>query len=61
MSAHLHVRPDRDANAVEAVGLTKTYHGGIQAVRGLDFTVAAGEGFGLLGPSAPASRPRSEC
>jgi ABC-2 type transport system ATP-binding protein len=37
--------------AVEAIGLTKTYPGGIQAVRGLDFTVAPGEVFGLLGPN----------
>jgi ABC-2 type transport system ATP-binding protein len=37
--------------AVEAIGLTKTYPGGVQAVRGLDFTVEPGEVFGLLGPN----------
>ena len=37
--------------AVEAIGLTKTYPGGVQAVRGLDFAVEPGEVFGLLGPS----------
>jgi ABC-2 type transport system ATP-binding protein len=37
--------------AVEAIGLTKTYPGGVQAVRGLDFAVEAGEVFGLLGPN----------
>src|SRR5436305_484320 len=35
--------------AVEAIGLTKTYPGGVQAVRGLDFAVEPGEVFGLLG------------
>ena len=37
--------------AIEVVGLTKTYPGGIEAVRGIDFTVAVGEVFGLLGPN----------
>jgi ABC-2 type transport system ATP-binding protein len=37
--------------AVEAIGLTKTYPGGVQAVRGLDFAVEPGEVFGLLGPN----------
>jgi ABC-2 type transport system ATP-binding protein len=32
-------------------GLRKTYPGGVEAVRGIDFTVAAGEVFGLLGPN----------
>jgi ABC-2 type transport system ATP-binding protein len=44
-----------DADAVvpmvEAIGLTKTYPGGVEAVRGIDFAVAAGEVFGLLGPN----------
>lgn len=32
-------------------GLTKTYPGGVQAVRGISFDVAEGEIFGLLGPN----------
>jgi ABC-2 type transport system ATP-binding protein len=37
--------------AIEVRGLRKTYVGGIEAVKGLDFEVAAGEVFGLLGPN----------
>src|SRR5262245_61227169 len=37
--------------AVEVTGLRKTYPGGVEAVKGIDFTVAAGEVFGLLGPN----------
>src|SRR3954451_16036572 len=37
--------------AVQVSGLTKTYPGGIEAVKGITFDVAAGEGFGLLGPN----------
>src|SRR5205085_7419894 len=36
---------------VEASHLTKTYPGGVQAVKGIDFEVASGEVFGLLGPN----------
>jgi len=43
--------PDAIVPAVEAISLTKTYPGGVEAVRGIDFTVAAGEVFGLLGPN----------
>jgi ABC-2 type transport system ATP-binding protein len=37
--------------AVEVGELTKTYPGGMKAVRGIDFEVASGEVFGLLGPN----------
>jgi ABC-2 type transport system ATP-binding protein len=32
-------------------GLSKTYTGGVEAVKGIDFEVAGGEVFGLLGPN----------
>src|SRR2546421_12721459 len=37
--------------AVEARALTRTFKGGIEAVRGIDLTVARGEVFGFLGPN----------
>jgi ABC-2 type transport system ATP-binding protein len=37
--------------AVEVRGLTKTYPGDVEAVRGIDFDVFPGEVFGLLGPN----------
>jgi len=37
--------------AIEAKELRKTYPGGVEAVKGVDFEVAAGEVFGLLGPN----------
>jgi ABC-2 type transport system ATP-binding protein len=36
---------------IEADGLRKTYPGGVEAVRGVDFRVYGGEVFGLLGPN----------
>ncbi|MDX6655198.1 MAG: type transport system ATP-binding protein, partial [Solirubrobacterales bacterium] len=41
--------PERPA--IHVSGLRKTYPGGVEAVRGIDFEVAAGEVFGLLGPN----------
>src|ERR687888_1113652 len=35
--------------AIAVEGLRKTYPGGIEAVKGLDFEVASGEVFALLG------------
>jgi ABC-2 type transport system ATP-binding protein len=39
------------APAVDVRRLTKTYAGGVEAVKGIDFQVAAGEVFGILGPN----------
>src|SRR5256885_325134 len=36
---------------IEVSGLGKTYPGGVEAVKGIDFDVAPGEVFGLLGPN----------
>jgi ABC-2 type transport system ATP-binding protein len=36
---------------IEVRELTKTYPGGVEAVKSIDFDVAAGEVFGLLGPN----------
>ncbi len=44
-------RAGATAPAVEAIGLRKTYPGGVEAVKGIDFEVATGEVFGLLGPN----------
>jgi ABC-2 type transport system ATP-binding protein len=37
--------------AVEVSQLRKTYPGGVEAVKGINFVVASGEVFGLLGPN----------
>jgi ABC-2 type transport system ATP-binding protein len=41
----------RAASAIAAQGLTRTFKGGIEAVRGIDLDVAGGEVFGFLGPN----------
>jgi ABC-2 type transport system ATP-binding protein len=46
-----HMRSTHEAPAVEVLGLTKTYPGGVEAVKAIDFAVAPGEVFGLLGPN----------
>jgi len=38
-------------SAIEMIGLTKSYTGGVTAVDRLDLTIAEGEFFALLGPS----------
>src|SRR5213595_748867 len=38
-------------HTIEAQSLTKTYPGGVEAVKGIDFQVVPGEVFGLLGPN----------
>ena len=38
-------------NAIEVSKLSKTYPGGVEAMKAIDFEVAAGEVFGLLGPN----------
>jgi ABC-2 type transport system ATP-binding protein len=38
-------------NAIEIRALRKTYPGGVEAVKGIDFEVPTGEVFGLLGPN----------
>src|SRR5438128_1610337 len=40
-----------DAPAIRVTKLSKTYPGGVEAVKGIDFEVAPGEMFGLLGPN----------
>jgi ABC-2 type transport system ATP-binding protein len=37
--------------AIEARSLRRTFKGGVEAVRGIDLSVAAGEVFGFLGPN----------
>jgi ABC-2 type transport system ATP-binding protein len=39
------------APAIEVEDLRKTYPGGVDAVKGIDFAVQSGEVFGLLGPN----------
>jgi len=40
-----------DQGVIVAEDLVKTYPGGVEAVRGVSFSVPAGESFGLLGPN----------
>ncbi|MGF1465993.1 MAG: ABC transporter ATP-binding protein [Sandaracinaceae bacterium] len=46
--------------AVEAVGLHRAY-GGVEAVRGVTFRVAAGELYGLIGPDGAGKTTTLQC
>jgi ABC-2 type transport system ATP-binding protein len=50
MATHTNGRSEA-VPAVEVRQLTKTYPGGVEAVKAIDFEVAPGEVFGLLGPN----------
>jgi ABC-2 type transport system ATP-binding protein len=43
--------PGADGAAIATRGLRRTFKGGIEAVRGIDLTISAGEVFGFLGPN----------
>ena len=43
--------PNEQQTAIEVNDLTKVYAGGVEAVKGVTFTVRRGEVFGLLGPN----------
>jgi len=45
------MEPTTTGTAIEVRQLTKTYRGGVEAVKGIDLDVATGEVFGLLGPN----------
>src|SRR3954465_851099 len=42
---------DIKGGAVEARSFTRTFKGGVEAVRGIDLSIAGGEVFGFLGPN----------
>jgi len=42
---------DPGQGGVQVRGLSKTYKGGVEALRDVSFSVGAGEAFGLLGPN----------
>jgi ABC-2 type transport system ATP-binding protein len=47
----LHALAGPATPAIDVRRLRKTYPGGVEAVKGIEFEVAAGEVFGLLGPN----------
>src|SRR5712692_3595525 len=51
MSSGLRAVNGDEKAAVAVRGLRKTYPGGVEAVKGIDFEVEPGEVFGLLGPN----------
>ena len=44
-------------NALSIKGLTKTYKGGTQALKGIDLVVKQGDFFALLGPNGAVNQP----
>ncbi|MFM9079385.1 MAG: ABC transporter ATP-binding protein, partial [Opitutaceae bacterium] len=52
--------PDPVTPSIEVRGLRKAY-GGLEAVRGVDFTVGRGQIFGLLGPNGAGKTTIVEC
>ena len=61
MSARLHAVSDDTRPAVEVHALRNAYHGGVEAVRGIDFQVAPVRCSGYSARTAPASPPPSGC
>ena len=55
MSARLHAVGDGTRPAVEVARLRKTYPGGVEAVRGIDFQVAPAAGYCLGEEPRPAT------
>src|SRR5205807_8938084 len=51
LDAHHNADVTGGSPMIEARELRKTYAGGVEAVRGIDFDVPAGQVFGLLGPN----------
>src|SRR5699024_4528147 len=43
--------PNQSMNALSIRNLTKTYRGGVHALKGIDLEVGEGEFFALLGPN----------
>jgi ABC-type multidrug transport system ATPase subunit len=51
INGHARLGADPDQGVIIAEELAKSYPGGVQAVRGVSFSVPAGESFGLPGPN----------
>ena len=48
---HIDYSMEQSMQALTISGLTKTYRGGVQALKGVDLNVAEGDFFALLGPN----------
>lgn len=51
MTSNLRATYGQHMKALDISGLTKTYKGGVQALKGVDLTVDKGDFFALLGPN----------